>query len=169
MPSGKDGSPQMPDVVVHSYSRLGYLPLPSWLNDPMQCLMVVNAPRPVVPSPPEDDTDDGKEPLVEVECTTQSRYCSMYGVNAVVCICDANPPSKINLDVVREYCYFATKDVSQMDNGLKRNMLYWWYMTNHYNICGKGNREEPPACLKAAIRKAYPESSGRYVKYQSKK
>ena len=35
-------------------------------------------------------------------------------------------------------------------------MLYWWYMTKTYNICGKGTRADLPACLKAAIRKAYP-------------
>ena len=35
-------------------------------------------------------------------------------------------------------------------------MLYWWYMTNTYNIYGKGTREDPSACLKAAIHKAYP-------------
>jgi len=31
-----------------------------------------------------------------------------------------------------------------MSNSWKRNMLYWWYMTNTYNICGKGTRADPP-------------------------
>jgi len=46
-------------------------------------------------------------------------------------------------------------------------MLYWWYMTNTYNICGKGTHEDPPACLKAAIRKAYPSErpDGMFKKY----
>ena len=30
-------------------------------------------------------------------------------------------------------------------------MLYWWYMTDTYNICGKVNRKDPPACLKAVL------------------
>ena len=69
--------------------------------------------------------------------------------------------------MVREYCYFATAEVSKMSNSWKRNMLYWWYMTNIYNICGKGIREDPPACLKAAIRKAHPSESadGKYKKF----
>ena len=29
-------------------------------------------------------------------------------------------------------------------------------MMNIYNICGKGTCADPPACLKAAIRKAHP-------------
>lgn len=122
-----------------------------------------------MPTPPDNEqSDDGFEALIEVSCTPDSRYCSIHGVNAVVCICDANPPDKINLEMVYQYCYFATTDLSNMDNRKKRNMLYWWYMTNHYNICGKGNRKEPPACLLAAIRKAYPEASGRYVPYKAK-
>ena len=54
-----------------------------------------------------------------------------------------------------------------MSNSWKRNMLYWWYMTNTYNICGKGTRAEPPACLKNAIRKAYPSerADGLFKKY----
>ena len=56
-----------------------------------------------------------------------------------------------------------------MSNSWKWNMLYWWYMTNTYNICGNGTRVEPPACLKAAIRKAYPSEreDGIYTKYSA--
>lgn len=53
-----------------------------------------------------------------------------------------------------------------MTNKHKRNMLYWWYMTNTYNICGTGNRKEPPACLKYAIRCAHPEPDGKYVAFK---
>ena len=54
-----------------------------------------------------------------------------------------------------------------MSNSNKQNMLYWWYMTNTYNICGKGTHEEPPACLKSAIRKAYTSewADGMYKKF----
>ena len=58
--------------------------------------------------------------------------------------------------MVQEYCYFATTEVSKMSNSWKQNMLYWWYMTNTYNICGKDTRADPLACLKYAISKAYP-------------
>ena len=42
-------------------------------------------------------------------------------------------------------------------------------MTNIYGICGKGNRKDPPACLKAAIRKAYPDPNGKYKPYNDGK
>ena len=95
------------------------------------------------------------EPLVEVNCSSNHRCCSVYGVSTVLCLCDTDPVQNINLEMVREYCYFATTEVSKMSNSWKRNMLYWWYMTNTYNICGKRTRADPPACLKAAIRKTY--------------
>ena len=99
------------------------------------------------------------------ECTHRHRYCAAHGLSPVNCICNTDPPSDINLEVVRQHCWFATKEVSQMDNGNKRNMLYWWYMTNLYNVCGAGERKDPPACLKAAIRIAYPSADGWYVPF----
>jgi hypothetical protein len=87
----------------------------------------------------------------------------------VLCVCTTNPPNRINLDVVREYCWFATKDVSEMDNSHKSKMLYWWYMTNIYNIGGRGVTKKPPDCLNAAIRCAYPEDDGRYKGYRKLK
>lgn len=57
-----------------------------------------------------------------------------YGLSPVLCICKTDPPDKINLEVVREFCWFTTKEVTDMDNSNKRNALYWWYMTNIYNI-----------------------------------
>ena len=58
----------------------------------------------------------------------------VYGVSTVICICESDPVDKINPEMVREYCYFATTNVSKMSNSWKRNMLYWWHMTNTYNI-----------------------------------
>ena len=77
------------------------------------------------------------------------RYCSLYGASMATCICNFDPVEDVNLQELRQYCWFATKDVDKMAN--THNMLYWWYMTNTYNICGKGNRLDPTACLKAAI------------------
>lgn len=169
-PSGEnDGDHRLPAVVIHNYSRIGYAAPRNELNNPIHCVNVTDSIPPVVPTPSDGaHLDDGMEPLIEVTCTAGSRYCSLYGVNAVVCICDANPPSKIDLEIVHQFCYFATTDVQNMNNKKKRNMLYWWFMTNHYNICGKGNRKKPPACLLAAIQKAYPEANGRYVPYEAK-
>jgi hypothetical protein len=83
----------------------------------------------------------------------------------VLCICKTDPPDKINLKVVHAFCWFATKEVTDMDNSNKQNMLYWWYMTNIYNIDGWGVTREPPACLTAAIRHAYPEENRQYMGY----
>ena len=74
--------------------------------------------------------------------------------------------SDIDLEVVAQYCWFATKEVSKMDNSNKRNMLYWWYMTNMYFVCGAGHRKDPPACLKAAIRSAYLSDDRWYSAFQ---
>ena len=102
-----------------------------------------------------------------MECTPANRYCSVYGVGTVVCVCESEAVEKLDPESIHQYCWFADTEVAKMDNGLKRNMLYWWYMTNTYNICGKGCREEVPACLKAAIRKAYPAEEGWYKIFQA--
>ena len=39
-------------------------------------------------------------------------------------------------------------------------MMYWWYATNVYSLCGKGNRGKLPDCLEYAIKKTYPEPEG---------
>ena len=94
--------------------------------------------------------------LGEGELFEQLSLLLSDGASTVLCLCDTNTVENINLEIVREYCYFATTEVLKMSNSWKRNMLYWWYMTNTYNICGKGTRVDPLACLKYAIRKAYP-------------
>ena len=68
--------------------------------------------------------------LVGIECTPQQQHCAKYGLSPVLCIGKTDPPDKINLEVVQEFCWFATKEVTDMDNSNKQNVLYWWYMTN---------------------------------------
>jgi hypothetical protein len=166
-PSGQQSGPRMPAIVVHTYSKIGYSALPDNLNSPLHCVEVTNVTLNLESqSTTNSDGGDEFEPLDDVECTSDNRFCSVHGVSVVLCICETDPVNKINLELVQQYCYFATTEVSKMTNSKKRNMLYWWYMTNHYNICGKGNRKDPPACLKAAIRKAYPEPNGMYKKFK---
>jgi len=168
--SGSDKPQRSPAVLIHTFSKMGYNALPKKLNDPIHCIEItkdileVAEERPIEEA--EENADGTMEMLLEVDCTSEHRYCAAYGLNPVLCICETDPVSKVNLEVIRQYYHFATKDVSKMDNSNKRNMLYWWYMTNIYNICGKSKREDPPACLKATIRKEYPEESGWYKKYQ---
>lgn len=64
--------------------------------------------------------------------------------------------------IVGEDCYFATDEVENKTNSHKRCMIYWWYATNIYSICGKRVRMQLPDCLVNAVRRAYPEASGQY-------
>ena len=163
--SGSNKPQRSPAIVIYSFTRVGYTQVPDKLNPPKHCEDAI-APLGCA-MPPNSEVErmaDGceYEQLVEVDCTPENRYYSLYGVNMATCICNCDPVDGVNLHELRQYCWFATKEVDKMANTHKRNMLYWWYMTNTYNICGKGNRLEPPACLKAAIRKAHPEANGKY-------
>jgi len=61
----------------------------------------------------------------------------------------------------RRSCPFATGDSAcALPNNEKRNMLYWWYATNVFLICGKGCRGPLPECLVYAIRCRYPNPKG---------
>ena len=51
-----------------------------------------------------------------------------------------------------------------MTNPHKRNMIYWWYATNVYSICGKKKRKELPKCLVHKIRQLFP--SDEYAGYE---
>jgi len=108
-PSGTSNNPQphrSPAVVIHTYTRVGYKPVPQQLNDPLPCITMTD-------DQIEEYTineltggsagDEEYEELVEVDCTAEHRYCSMYGVSTVVCVCKTDPVEKIDLNTVREY------------------------------------------------------------------
>ena len=156
-----------PAIVIHQYRRVGYAPVAK-VNNPLHCTTIPRELKELseINSLQFAGSVDEYEKLEEVECTAETRYCSLYGVNTVVCVCETDPVDKVDLEVVREYCYFATSNVKDMKNGHIRNMLYWWYMTNIYHICGKGKRAPVPKCLLAAIRKAHPEENGLYKVYK---
>jgi hypothetical protein len=80
----------------------------------------------------------------------------MHGVSLIVCICDARPVHSLDLQMIKESCYFATDDLDQMSNPYKRNMIYWWYATTVYSICEEKTRKELPKCLVHAIGREYP-------------
>ena len=76
---------------------------------------------------------------------------------------------KINLQTLKDECWFADKEVAVMTNAEKRCMLYWWFATNIYSICGNKNRAPLPVCLVAAVRRQYPEPNGIYKGYEASK
>ena len=178
-PSGEENPQRSPAIIIHQFTRVGYTSISDDLKRPIHCPDYTEleqstrlpAQAPIVDTtaaPIVDTAADGNEyeENVRVECTPGNRCCSLYGVSMVICICEFDPVGDIDLDELRQYCWFADRDVDNMTTKQKRNMLYWWYMTNTYNICGAGNRKEPPACLKYAIRCAYPEADGKYVVFQ---
>ena len=151
-------------VVIHIFFKVGYQAPPPSIADPMICIdsqqRVLNVP---IISP---ETMEEHEELVDIEHTVENRYCTQNGVSPVLCVCTTDPPSCINLDVVREYCWFATKGVCEMDNSHTCNMFYWWYIMNTYNIGGRGVTKKPADCLTAAICCAYPEEDVKYKGYR---
>ena len=52
----------------------------------------------------------------------------------------------------------------KITNSQRRCMIYWWYATKIYSICGKGKRMMLPDCLVNAVRK-FPEEDGKYTWY----
>jgi hypothetical protein len=70
----------------------------------------------------------------------------------------------------RHFSRFVSKNVTEMENREKRNILYWWFMVNVYHISGKNKRKRPPLCLIKAIREQYPNPSGElYVDFKQAK
>ena len=61
--------------------------------------------------------------------------------NTIVCVCESDPADKLDMKAVHQYCWFTMMDADKMPNRWKRNILYWWYMTNMYQICRKGKRQ----------------------------
>jgi hypothetical protein len=132
--NGGKGDERAPMVVIHTFSKIGYAPSPGIVGNPMTCVKMLETQK--------DNelvinlTEEYKEyeKLVDVDCTSQQRYCAKYGLSPVTCVCKTDSPNKINLEVVRKYCWFGTKEVSVMNKSNKHNMLYWWFMTNIYNV-----------------------------------
>ena len=71
------------------------------------------------------------------------------------------------IELIANECYFAGDNVMSMTNSKKINLLYWWFDTNVYSICGKSKREKLPDCLVCAIRKCHPNEDGKYTNYEN--
>ena len=104
---------------------------------------------------PDDDLvlDPRKHP--KPVCSGDERLCSVHGMHFGSCITECIPVTSLNLQTVKEDCYFATDALDQMSASHKRNMVYWWYATNVYSIAGREHVERMPACLEYAIRDTY--------------
>lgn len=159
-----DSAP-MPGVVIINYSRVGYASLPVDINNPLVCAGS-DLDRTSLSTAKEHTVENEsiiQKDITNPECTFKNRLCSKHGVSLICCICESNPVAELDLQTVKEDCYFATHEVADMTNSQKRCMIYWWYATNIYSICGKGRRLQLPDCLVHAVRKEYPEPDGVYT------
>ena len=87
----------------------------------------------------------------------------------ILCVCRTNSIAKMNFQTLKDECWFANKEIKKMTNSEKRCMLYWWFATNIYNICGARKRAPLPECLVPAVRKQYSEPDGKYRGYEAKR
>jgi hypothetical protein len=88
--SGEQGDRlRVPMVVIHTFLRIGYTPLPQNVGNPMTCVQVTELCELTV------GNEEEYKILVEVNCTPQQRYCAKYGLSPVMCVCDTDPPQKL--------------------------------------------------------------------------
>ena len=152
---------RMPCVFITKYSTVGYRNAPP--VDEVHPPIPANE-HPSNDQPPQKKTKSSDTSDDQVDCCPSNRHCSKHGVSFIVCICDSIPVESLDLLSIKEDCYFATDKMEDMPNNHKRNMLYWYYATNIYSICGKGKRKELPKCLVHKIRQCYP--SDEYCGYE---
>ncbi len=163
---------RMPALFIVQMSHVGHLAL---LND-MVCdeLLVCNSTSETAENQaallgaPDHDGLDPRATTPPV-CTNEIRVCARYRVRFIGCVCDVLPVGQRDLATRKEDCYFAMDDLDKMTPSHKRNMLFWWYATNVYNISGKSKRGKLLECLEYAIRLEHPNPDGvRYKGYRGK-
>eukprot|EP00804_Cyclotella_cryptica_P020532 CCRYP_003387-RA/>CCRYP_003387-RA protein AED:0.00 eAED:0.00 QI:800/1/0.5/1/0/0/2/0/189 len=147
-----------PAVFILEYSHVGYAKVASDIHLPLKG----NFSNQLNKSYPTANTAQKVVSESDAECRHGNRLCSVYGISMLNCGTKTNLVSRLDLATVREDCYFADKKVEDMNNCEKRCMIYRWYATNIYSICGKNKRRQLTNCLVKAIRDAYPEDDDIY-------
>jgi len=158
-------SAPMPAVFIADYRKVSYGPLPKNLkNEPIICGVANQSNDATDQSTTDEERNGGnlQKDVSNAKCEYGKRLCSVHGVEMIGCICDLHKVTDLNLQTLKEDCYFAKEEVKDMTNSHKRCMIYWWYATNIYSICGKKHRMRLPDCLVNSVRTAYPEASGIY-------
>ena len=123
-------------------------------------------PPPPPPPPPAAPPSIGGRPQLEpphISCAScRGRYCSIMGSTRTCCILNEVPIDSVSteekLRSIALTCPFATRATNPIDLPVnqKRNVLYWWYATHTFHVCGWGNREPLPSCVVTAIRTRFP-------------
>ena len=91
-------------------------------------------------------------------------HCSILGIYFPTCILHVVPEPTVVEAAVD--CHFANDLAAAPDlekeRSWQRNVLYWWYATNIYEIHGGGNRAQMPECLVTRIRDRFPSPTNIY-------
>ena len=159
----------MPALFIVEFRKIGYAIIPENVKQQQLSCDLSNSSDKSndTPSANDNDTAGGnlQKDVSNAKCEFPNRLCSINGIQMIVCICKSQPVHRLNLNTIREDCYFATEEVDKMTNSQKRCMVYWWYATNVYSICGKGKRMMLPDCLVNAVRNTFTEEDGKYTGY----
>jgi hypothetical protein len=108
-----------------------------------------------------DNNGNNIEPVKRVKCRGgPNALWAKYGIQFETCICQAFPVKSLMLQEIARECYFVSMSTNKMQNNHKRNLVYWWYATNIYFICGAHNRAELPECLVWDVRRHFPNKPG---------
>ena len=156
-------SPLMPALFVHKLSCIGrdYDNMPDVRTNIFRaCSSKQQSDSSADFEPIDDDIVIDPRKHNFPECMYSKRLCAMHGVCFLSCVCLAIPVEKLDLVGIHEECYFATTALTEMPANQKRNMIYWWYATNIYNIAGRGVIDRLPLCLEYQVRKLYPNPDG---------
>ena len=106
------------------------------------------------------NTDTEPLPVSSVVfCKAPHFLCSRYGQRQYSCVAERFESLVGTDDFLKGafwHCYFVDRPVEKMDNSKRRNLLYYWFVTNIYFIRGSKNRKELPECLLCLIRMSYP-------------
>jgi hypothetical protein len=163
----KEGTPFMPAIAVTQMDVLGSGPLvkeaTEFKSSHTDTVISSDSDEKVDVSESTlfHDSNEYEPPPKPPACSYGNRLCSMHGTVFRRCICEKVPVDAQDIELIKTCCPFAPDiDVGTMENGKKRFLLYWWYATNLYMICGKKHREELPPCLVYAIRCLYPNPKG---------
>lgn len=119
-----------------------------WYN-PIPDLGTINNPLAYIIPPVKHSSIQGKGPPVTavMPCVTGKFGCSINDVRFICCIQIIDPVDRLNLHSAKEDCYFAEKEFDWMTENEDQCMIYCWYATHIYLICGKKKCFQLSHCL----------------------
>ena len=107
-----------------------------------------------------ENSAEAENEAVCIDC--DGSRCSLCGIQFDRCVAEVSPVDDIVMKEVARECFFVDKPVEEMSLSEKRNILYYWYATNVFGICGKNHVAYLPMCLVWKIRGRFREPDGVY-------